>query len=143
MSKQYSIRDLSQEFGVTTRTLRFYEEKGLLNPLRCGQSRVYSAADRTRLILVLRGKTLGLSLEESADLIAMYDPRSNNRKQLATLLHKIKARKQQLAVQQQELSQLIEDLGAWEQRTSAALQDNTSKQKRSVTTKTKLKRAHS
>ena len=143
MSQQYSIRELSQEFQVTTRTLRFYEEKGLLNPIRCGQNRIYSAADRTRLILVLRGKTLGLSLEESADLISMYDPASNNRKQLATLLAKIQARKQQLAIQQQELSQLIKDLDEWEERTHLALQNNDGRKKPSKTHPSKLSGAHS
>ena len=90
MSNQYSIRELSQEFDVTTRTLRFYEEKGLLSPTRSGQNRTYSAADRARLILILRGKTLGLSLEQSTDLIAMYDPTSNNKRQLETVIQKSK-----------------------------------------------------
>ena len=121
MSSQYSIRELSQEFDVTTRTLRFYEEKGLLSPTRSGQNRTYSAADRARLILILRGKTLGLSLEQSADLIAMYDPASNNKKQLETLIDKIQTRRYQLEVQKQELERMIVDLQAWEERTSAAM----------------------
>ena len=121
MPDQYSIRELSQEFGVTTRTLRFYEEKGLLSPARSGQSRTYSAADRARLILILRGKTLGLSLEQSADLIDMYDPASNNRKQLETLIEKIQMRRDQLEQQKQELECMIDDLDAWEQRTRAAI----------------------
>jgi DNA-binding transcriptional MerR regulator len=123
MSSQYSIRELSQEFEVTTRTLRFYEEKGLLSPTRSGQNRTYSAADRARLILILRGKTLGLSLEQSADLIAMYDPASNNKKQLETLIEKIQTRRHQLEVQKQELERMIVDLEAWEERTSAAMED--------------------
>lgn len=121
MSVEYTISELSQEFKVTTRTLRFYEEKGLLNPARCGLSRVYSAADRARLKLILRGKILGLSLEESADLISMYDPTSNNKKQLETLIDKIQARRQQLEVQKQELERMIVDLEQWEQRTVAAM----------------------
>lgn len=121
MSSQYSIRELSQEFDVTTRTLRFYEEKGLLSPTRSGQNRTYSAADRARLILILRGKTLGLSLEQSADLIAMYDPASNNRKQLETVIDKIQTRRHQLEIQKQELERMIVDLQAWEERTSAAM----------------------
>ena len=122
MSSQYSIRELSQEFDVTTRTLRFYEEKGLLSPARSGQNRTYSTADRARLILILRGKTLGLSLEQSADLIAMYDPASNNKKQLETLIDKIQMRRQQLEVQKQELEHMIADLQAWEERTNAAME---------------------
>ena len=122
MGSQYSIRDLSQEFDVTTRTLRFYEEKGLLTPVRNGQSRTYSAADRARLILILRGKTLGLSLEQSADLIAMYDPDSNNKKQLEALIEKIQSRRRQLEIQKQELERMIIDLEAWEERSRAAME---------------------
>lgn len=121
MSSQYSIRELSKEFGVTPRTLRFYEEKGLLSPDRMGQSRIYSTADRARLILILRGKTLGLSLEQSADLIAMYDPGSNNKRQLETLIEKIQSRKQQLKSQGQEIERMINDLEQWEDRSRTAM----------------------
>ena len=123
MSSQYSIRELSQEFDVTTRTLRFYEEKGLLSPTRSGQNRTYSAADRARLILILRGKTLGLSLEQSTDLIAMYDPASNNKRQLETLIEKIQSRRHQLEVQKHELERMIVDLETWEERTSTAMEN--------------------
>ncbi len=116
MNRTYSISDLASEFDVTPRTLRFYEEKGLLEPTRSGQNRRYSGADRTRLILVLRGKTLGLSLQESAELIGMYDPSSNNKAQLSRIIEKIQARKTQLVAQKLELEQMIDDLDAWEQR---------------------------
>ena len=123
MNTLYSIGQMSQEFDVTTRTLRFYEEKGLLSPTRTGQNRIYSAADRTRLKLILRGKTLGLSLEQSADLISMYDPASNNKKQLETLIEKIQSRKHQLKIQKQELERMIADLDEWEQRSCAAMKN--------------------
>jgi DNA-binding transcriptional MerR regulator len=121
MNSEYSIREMSREFGVTTRTLRFYEEKGLLAPLRNGHNRIYSAADRARLTLILRGKKLGLSLEQSRDLISMYDPDSNNKKQLEALIEKIKSRKQQLEIQKHELDRMIVDLEDWEQRSRAAM----------------------
>ena len=121
MNREYSIRELSREFDVTTRTLRFYEEKGLLSPARAGKNRIYSAADRTRLTLVLRGKTLGLSLEQSADLIAMYDPDSDNKKQLQALIEKIRSRRLQLEIQKQELKRMIVDLEEWEQRSRLAM----------------------
>jgi DNA-binding transcriptional MerR regulator len=70
MSASYTISDLAREFGVTTRTIRHYEEVGLLNPARRGQARVFSAADRTRLKLILRGRRLGFSLEESREMTA-------------------------------------------------------------------------
>ena len=122
MKNNYSIRDLSQEFAVTTRTLRYYEEKGLLSPIRVGQSRLYTSADRARLILILRGKTLGLSLEQSADLISMYDPESNNKKQLEALIDNIQVRRRQLEAQKKELERMIVDLQDWEQRSRLAMQ---------------------
>ena len=85
-SRLHTIRELSKEFGVTPRTLRFYEEKGLLSPTRSGQNRIYSAADRTRLRLILRGKALGFTLEESAEIISMYDPSSSNERQLQAVI---------------------------------------------------------
>jgi len=130
MNNDYSIRDLSREFAVTTRTLRYYEEKGLLSPIRNGQSRLYTSADRARLILILRGKTLGLSLEQSADLISMYDPESNNKKQLEALIGNIQVRRRQLEAQKKELERMIVDLQDWEQRSQLAMQGK-SKDKRS------------
>ena len=127
MNRSYSISDLANEFDVTPRTLRFYEEKGLLEPSRSGQNRRYSGADRTRLILVLRGKTLGLSLQESAELIGMYDPSSNNKAQLSRLIEKIQARKTQLVAQKLELEQMIDDLDAWEQRSRKSMQSRKAK----------------
>ncbi len=71
---EFSITDLCKEFEITTRTVRHYEEIGLISPSRRGQTRVYSPADRTRLRLILRGKRLGLSLEDSRQIIDMYEP---------------------------------------------------------------------
>jgi DNA-binding transcriptional MerR regulator len=76
MANTYRISDLAQEFDLTTRAIRFYEDMGLLEPERSGpggRNRVYSARDRTRLKLTLRAKRLGLSLNEAKDLIDMYD----------------------------------------------------------------------
>ena len=129
MTKQYSIRDLAEEFDVTTRTLRFYEEKGLLNPSRKGQNRVYSAADRTRLKLILRGKRLGLSLDESSDVIAMYDPAGGNKKQVQTLIDKIRQKRSQLQQQQKDLELMLLDLSDAEQRCLEALGDFPQKRK--------------
>ena len=127
MNRTYSISDLASEFEVTPRTLRYYEEKGLLQPTRSGRIRRYSAADRTRLILVLRGKTLGLSLQESAELIGMYDPSSNNNAQLSRLIEKIQTRKAQLVAQKLELEQMIDDLDAWEQRSRKSMKSRKAK----------------
>lgn len=118
---EYSIRDLSREFGVTLRTLRFYEEKGLLSPARRGQRRIYSAADRTRLKLILRGKRLGFVLEESAELIAMYDPASSNQHQLQALINKIREQRIRIEAQQREIGVMLQDLTDWEARSQESL----------------------
>ena len=123
MTKHHSISDLSQEFDITTRTLRFYEEKGLISPERQGQNRIYSAADRARLKLILRGKRLGLTLEESSGIIAMYDPQTNNKKQLQTLIHKIREKRHQLEQQQKDLEVMILDLNDSEERCLITLGD--------------------
>ncbi len=121
MKQDYSIRELAKEFDVTTRTLRFYEEKGLLNPSRSGQTRVYTMADRTRLKLILRGKRLGLSLDESAEIILMYDPVGTNSKQILSLIDKIQDKRLQLEQQQKDLELTLLDLEAAEQRCSESL----------------------
>ena len=122
MSDTFSIRELAREFEITSRTLRFYEEKGLLQPRREGQNRIYSRADRTRLRLILRGKRLGLSLEESADLIGMYDPSSDNQQQLLAVIDKIRESRHRLEQQKQDLEQMLNDLAAWEARTESEVQ---------------------
>ena len=123
MTTAYSIRDLAQEFSVTTRTLRFYEEKGLLKPSRNKQTRSYSNADRTRLRLILRGKRLGLSLEESSDIILMYSSTSGNQQQVERLLDKIREKRQQLLQQQKDLELMLADLHDSEARCLAALNE--------------------
>jgi DNA-binding transcriptional MerR regulator len=122
MDDQYSIRDLAREFDITSRTLRFYEEKGLLSPAREGQNRIYGRADRTRLRLILRGKRLGLTLEESADLIGMYDPGSDNQQQLLAVIDKIRESRRRLEQQKQDLEQMLSDLADWEARTEQEVQ---------------------
>ena len=86
----YSIQNLAEQFNVTPRALRFYESKGLLTPAKRGQTRIYSERDKTRLLLTLRGKKLGFSLEECREIIDMYDPsQSGNTRQLLRLCQKI------------------------------------------------------
>lgn len=123
MNKTYSIRDLASEFEVTTRTIRFYEEKGLLNPARVGSRRVYSPSDRTRLRLILRGKRLGLSLDESAEIVLMYGTPGNNRRQLETLINRIRERRLDLELQQNELAAMLRELAAAEAKCQQALSD--------------------
>ena len=121
MNEYYTIRDLAEEFDVTTRTLRFYEEKGLLAPMRNKQNRRYDSADRTRLKLILRGKRLGLTLEESSEIISMYDPAGGNKKQIQTLISKVREKRRQLLQQKQDLELMLLDLRTSEERCLTAL----------------------
>lgn len=121
MARKYSIRDLATEFDVTTRTIRFYEEKGLLNPQREGTRRIYSVADRTKLRLILRGKRLGLSLDESSEIILMYGSPGNNRKQLEKLIATFQGKREELKCQQQDLAEMLRDLAKAEDKCRLAL----------------------
>ena len=123
MTATFSISDLAGEFGVTTRTIRFYEEKGLLSPRREGTRRIYSAADRTKLRLILRGKRLGLSLEESAAIILIYGTPGNNRKQLEKLFTTIRDKREELERRQSELQQMLAELAEAENKAQSALSE--------------------
>jgi len=134
MSKTYSISDLAAEFDITTRTIRFYEEKQLLNPRREGTRRIYSPADRTRLRLILRGKRLGLSLDESAEIVLMYGSPGNNRKQLEKLVSRIQEKRGELKRQQADLEFMLMDLKGAEEKCLVALAEmDTRKSSRKTT----------
>lgn len=120
--RTYSISELAQEFDITTRTIRFYEDKGLLKPRRNGQARIYSAGDRVVLKLVLRGKRLGLTLDESRDIIFMYKPGKSNADQLQKLIDSIRVRKTKLEQQKQDIEAMMLDLQESENRCLEALE---------------------
>src|SRR5437868_12960707 len=96
---EFSISELAREFDVTPRAIRFYEDQGLLSPRRDGQRRIYTARDRTRLKLTLRGKRLGLALSEIKELIDMYEPGRDERPQLQRFLAALQARNDSLEQQ--------------------------------------------
>lgn len=123
----YTISELSSEFDITTRTMRFYESEDLLTPKRDGQTRIYLEADRVRLKLILRGKRLGLSLAESKELIDMYSPGGNNKDQLTRLLEKIRERRETLAQQLMDIRAMENELVGAEERCLEAI--NALKQK--------------
>ena len=120
--REFSIGDLSKEFGITTRTIRHYEDIGLLAPRRHGQTRIYSASDRTRLKLILRGKRLGFSLDESREIIDMYDPSKGNKEQLRTLCERLQHQQEKLNQQKDDINQMIKDLKQAEAACLAALE---------------------
>lgn len=120
--KTYTISQLAREFGITTRTIRYYEEKGLIRPRRVGQQRLYSAADRVRIKLILRGRRIGMSLQESVDVIDMYDPQNNNAAQLHSLLARIQERRGALLQQKQDIDDMLTGLDEVEALCGQALQ---------------------
>ena len=121
---KFSITDLCKEFEITTRTVRHYEEIGLISPSRRGQTRVYSPADRTRLRLILRGKRLGLSLEDSRQIIDMYEPGKTNLEQLNSLIGAIRQQRTKLDQQLDDINNLRKDLNKAETDCLKALKSN-------------------
>lgn len=104
------IGDMAKEFGVTLRTLRFYEDKGLLNPKRQGNSRLYTNRDVTRLKLILLGRRVGFSLREVKQIMDLYDPKGSNVKQLRTLIDKSERQLGRLEKQRAEIDSAISEL---------------------------------
>lgn len=110
MSKTYTISDLAQEFDVTTRTLRHYEDEGLVTPAREGLNRIYSHRDRVRLKLALRGKRLGFSLSELRELFELYDLANDERKQLEEFAVKLERRRAQLEQQREDVEVMLNEI---------------------------------
>lgn len=112
----YSISELAHEFDVTPRTIRYYEDEGLLTPLREGQTRIYSHRDKIRLKLTLRGKRLGFSLAEIRELFDMYDTDKSSKTQLHSLIQLIEAKRGALRQQLEDIQMVMAELEAAEQR---------------------------
>ena len=107
----FTIGDLAREFGVTLRTLRFYEDKGMLSPKREGATRLYSQRDRTLLKLILLGRKVGFSLRDVKNMIDLYDPKGSNVRQLKVTLEKSTKQMTRLVKQKEELDEAMADLG--------------------------------
>jgi len=110
----FTISDLAAEFQITPRTIRFWEDQGLIAPRREGGKRVFSRRDRTRLKLALRGKRLGLSLAEIKDLIGMYDTDRDDRVQLLSCLAVLAKRRTALEQQREDIEAVLGELNAFE-----------------------------
>ena len=110
MDASSTIREMCDEFGVTARTLRFYEAKELLSPIRHGQKRLFTKRDRARLKLISKGKRFGFSLEEIRQLLNLYDMGDQQQTQLLRTYELAKERLRQLEFQQFEIGETIEEL---------------------------------
>jgi DNA-binding transcriptional MerR regulator len=113
---RYTITELAQEFDVTARAIRFYEDVGLLTPERAGRNRVYTQRDRTRLKLTLRGKRLGLSLQEVKQLVDLYDSPSDTAAQLQAFLAVLGEHRRQLEQQREDIEITLAEIGQHEER---------------------------
>ena len=115
-TKTYTITELAQEFDVTPRAIRFYEDMGLLEPARAGRNRVYSLRDRTRLKLTLRGKRLGFALQDIRQLVTMYDTDSDTAPQLEAFVAVLAAHRAQLEQQLDDIRVTLDELTLHEAR---------------------------
>ena len=119
--QEISIGVLAREFGVTTRTIRYYEDEGLLSPERRGQKRVYRPRERVRLRLILRGKRLGFSIAEIREILDMYESEPGEAGQLRHLIGKIAERRAGLERQRADIDQTMADMAEIEARCEQAL----------------------
>tara|TARA_B100000214_G_scaffold246813_1_gene181177 strand:+ start:317 stop:760 length:444 start_codon:yes stop_codon:yes gene_type:complete len=128
--RTFSISELSQEFDVTTRSIRFYEDQGLLKPRRRGQTRIFSTKDRVRLKLILRGKRMGFTLAETRELFDLWDETlTGNEKQLLKMLEILDGRKAMLEQQKNDIAQAEMEIDTAEARCREALAELQKKKK--------------
>jgi DNA-binding transcriptional MerR regulator len=110
--RTWTVGELAEELGITTRTLRFYEAEGLVSPARAGSARVYDHRDRARIRLILRGKRFGMSLSEIREIVEMYDgAASSERRQLETLLSRLDDITADLTARQADLARTVAEVG--------------------------------
>ena len=114
MSAIHTITELASEFGITTRTIRHYEDEGLLSPRREGQNRLFSPRDRVRLKLALRGKRLGFSLAEIRELFDLYDLARDEKRQLEQFLTKLEKRRALLVQQREDIEVMLNEIAFFE-----------------------------
>ena len=123
MNKTLSISDLAQEFGITTRTIRHYEDQGLLSPARKGQNRLFSKRDRVRLKLALRGARLGFTLGEIRELFDMYDLAHGEKLQLEEFLSKLQKRRDLLQQQREDIEVMLNEIAFFDSQCRKLLAD--------------------
>ena len=121
MASTWTIAQIAEELGVTHRTIRYYEDKGLVTPERRGTARVFHPRDRTRLLLVLRGRRLGFPLDEIRTIVDMYDEQPGESGQLTYLLGQIGDRRENLEAKRRDVEAALGELADLERRCHADL----------------------
>lgn len=114
MEEFFSITDLTQEFGISTRTIRFYEDEGLIHPVRRGRTRLFRHSDRTLLRNILRGKRLGFSIAELREIVDMYKAPPGEAGQLHSIVAKLRERRAELEQKSRDISDLLSDIDSAE-----------------------------
>jgi len=128
----YTVTELARQLGMTPRAVRFYEDKGLISPQRAGTTRVFSARDRARMILILRGKRLGFSLSTIKEYLDLYDADVTQHAQLKLLAAGVATRRAQLLAQRQAIDEALAELDDIAAQTEAALQSPAPRVRRAV-----------
>jgi DNA-binding transcriptional MerR regulator len=124
MTATHTITDLAKEFDITTRTIRHYEDEGLLAPRREGQNRLFSQRDRVRLKLALRGKRLGFTLAEIRELFDLYDLARDEKRQLEQFLTKLEKRRSLLEQQREDIEVMLNEIAFFESQCRKLLVTN-------------------
>ena len=117
------MTDLTREFGLTSRAVRYYEQEGLIHPSRRGQTRIFSLRDRTRLRLINRGRKLGFSIAEIREILDLYNPERGEAEQLAHLVRKVRERREALYEQRRDIDAILEELEQLEDSCLRELQE--------------------
>lgn len=116
------IQEVADSLGITTRTLRFYEDKGLIDPHRVGNSRIYTKRDTARMQLILRGKRLGFSLKEIQEFLDLYDADPGHIEQMRVLAERCGARIAELHAQREALDLTLDELSAMQREAFARIE---------------------
>lgn len=125
----FTVTELARDLSITPRTIRFYEDKGLIHPRRAGTMRVYTKRDRARMVLILRGKRLGFSLREIKEYLDLYDIDPSQTEQIRMLLKKVQTRLEMLEDQRLALEETILELKDIEEQTLGALEREAAQKK--------------
>ena len=117
----YTITELTREFDISTRTIRFYEDEGLLQPARRGRTRLFRPTDRRRLMFILRGKRLGFSIAEIREIMSMYKESPGEEGQLRLLIDKLNEKRSELMQKQNDINELISEFDLAEEQALSRL----------------------
>ncbi|MDZ7823765.1 MAG: MerR family DNA-binding transcriptional regulator [Ahrensia sp.] len=115
MREFYTITEMTKEFGISTRTLRFYEDEALISPVRRGRTRLFRPADRLLIKQIMRGKRLGFSIAEIREIIQMYKAPPGETGQLRTIIAKVEERRIELRQKRKDIEDTLAELDAVEE----------------------------